>query len=289
MHARRGFHTDLLDEALGDESPSAERWVVSYADFITLLFAFFVVMYSVSSVNDGKFRVLSESLFEVFRNPAVQSAIESARHDANASEGDAPVYLPSEDARFDPDTLDIEQVGQALQSLVAAHGGGGAAMRENGDWWQLELKSGFAFESGTDRIAAPAAALVTDIAQIARALRTPVRVEGFSDDLPSPSDDAAGTWSRSAAHAAAIAARLVQAGVSPRRVSAAAFADQLPVASNASAGGRASNRRVVIALARHGRVPAAAATLPTPHEREYLPPQTLKRVTELPGPEAIPL
>ena len=72
---RRHFHTELLEDP-HDDGAHADRWILSYADFITLLFAFFVVMYSISSVNDGKFRVLSASLLEVFQDPRVNAAIE---------------------------------------------------------------------------------------------------------------------------------------------------------------------------------------------------------------------
>ncbi len=277
---RRHFHTELLED-LRDDEVQADRWILSYADFITLLFAFFVVMYSISSVNDGKFRVLSASLIEVFQRRA-RGEESLAVPTSLDGELDVAHWLS------DPLALRADDLAAVVEGLAAARAEVSASVRESDDWTEIELPAGAAF-TDDGRLADAGAAFIDDLAELARTVDVPVRIEGFTDNVPVAATDPGSHWERSAARAAAVAARLVAAGVDPRRVSATGFGAQYPVASNASAEGRARNRRVVIAIARHAEVPAAAASLAARAEREELAPRTLQRITELPGPEVITL
>ena len=288
---RRHFHTELLED-LHDDGAHADRWILSYADFITLLFAFFVVMYSISSVNDGKFRVLSASLLEVFQDPRVNAAIEERRRARGEEALAAPTSLDGElDVEqwlSDPLALRAEDLAAVVEVLAAARADVPSSVRESEDWTEIELPAGAAF-TDDGRLADASAAFIDDLAELARAVDVPVRIEGFTDNVPVVAAEPGSHWEHSASRAAAVAARLVAAGVDPRRVSATGFGAQYPVASNASAEGRARNRRVVIAIARHADVPAVAASLAARAEREELAPRTLQRITELPGPEVITL
>ncbi|MEQ8497298.1 MAG: flagellar motor protein MotB [Gammaproteobacteria bacterium] len=289
---RGHFHTELLED-LHDDSAPADRWILSYADFITLLFAFFVVMYSISSVNDGKFRVLSASLLAVFQDPQVSAAL-AERRIARGEEAVVPLpaaldgELDAGNWVSDPLALRADDLATVIEALVAARAAAEVTVRESADWTEIELPATLTFEPD-GRLAEDAAGLVDVLAELARAVDVPVRIEGFTDNVPSGGDGQPSHWERSAAQAAAVAARLVAAGVDARRVSATGFGAQFPVASNASASGRAQNRRVVIAIARHEAVPAAAASLAARTEREEIAPRTLQRVTELPAPEVITL
>lgn len=284
---RRYFRTELLDDAASGDA-HADRWVLSYADFITLLFAFFVVMYSISSVNDGKFRVLSASLVDVFSDPRVSAALDArSRASVKASQTRATPAAEVEDLAIETAMLRADELGTVLSAHLAdAIESGTIDIRESEDWTEVELTAAFAFDAQTERLARPAAALLDTLAAVAQAVDVPVRVEGFTDNVPANAAQAS-PWGRSAAQAAAVVARLIEAGVDARRLSATGFGDLHPVASNASDAGRAANRRVVVAIARHDRVPHAAASMAAAAEREELPAQTLQRTTELPGPEAI--
>jgi len=288
---RRHFHTELLED-LHDDDAHADRWILSYADFITLMFAFFVVMYSISSVNDGKFRVLSASLLEVFQDPRVNAALEERRRARGEEGGAAPASLggalDATDWLSDPMTLRASDLAAVVEALAATRADVPSSVRESDDWTEIELPAGIAF-TADGRLADASAAFIDDLAQLARIVDVPVRIEGFTDNVPVAAAGPGAHWERSATRAAAVAARLVAAGVDPRRVSATGFGAQYPVASNASAEGRARNQRVVIAIARHADVPAAAASLAARAEREELAPRTLQRITELPGPEVITL
>ncbi|MGE0484897.1 MAG: flagellar motor protein MotB [Gammaproteobacteria bacterium] len=285
---RRFFHTELLDTA-AEDGVHAERWLLSYADFITLLFALFVVMYSISSLNDGKFRVLSAALEEVFADPHIVERLERVPTSA-APAAAAPAALGgAEDWQALPKAIDAGELATVLRALLARRDeAAGVVVRESADWTELELPVAFAFEADDGQLAAAAAPLLDDVAALARAADVPVRVEAYSDELP-PDRKASSPWERTAAQAGAVAARLVTAGVDADRVSATGLGDRHPVASNASAAGRAANRRVIVAVARHGQVPSVAASVSAATEREALPPNTYTRVTELPGPEGITL
>jgi chemotaxis protein MotB len=116
---RRDFRTELLDAAAAGDA-HADRWVLSYADFITLLFAFFVVMYSISSVSDGKFRVLSASLVDVFNDPRVSAALdERGRASAMASQRREVPEAESDGRALEAALLRADELGAVLSTYLA--------------------------------------------------------------------------------------------------------------------------------------------------------------------------
>lgn len=293
---KRHFQTELLSEVHGEDD-DRHRWILSYADFITLLFAFFVVMYSVSSVNDGKFRVLSQTMANVFQDPDVAAAVEQRllEHaqqvaDSSAAEPVSETLLTSDELAQLGD-LNAEDLPTVLATMLAGWiEQDSIRVSASGDWTEIEFASDRAFDHDTLQLAPNAVAAVAAIADLARAVDMPVRVEGFTDNLPLANSMHSSNWERSAAAAASIADALVRAGVDAGQVSATAFGERHPLASNASEEGRERNRRVVVAIARHARVPQAAASMAASNDtRENLPSRILERVSELPGPESITL
>ncbi len=291
----RHFQTELLNEFDGEDASDGARWIVSYADFITLMFAFFVVMYSISSVNDGKFRVLSQTMLNVFQNPEVAAAVEQRLLERAQQQSQAtPAELDGSDALeidtlADPGSLDPAELGEVLATLLSAPiAEQGVRVRNSNDWTEIELGSTFTFHADSMELTPAAAAAVAQIAELARAVDVQVRVEGFTDNVPLGVGPYASNLERSAAFAASIADALATGGVDSGRVSAAGFGAEHPLVSNASAAGRERNRRVVVALARHDRVtPAAVSMAARAAMPEQLPSRTLTRVTELPGPESL--
>lgn len=290
-----GFHTELL-EPRGGNADAADRWVVSYADFITLMFAFFVVMYSVSSVNDGKFRVLSEHLLDVFNQPEVVARIEAGLGQG-ASAGDSAARLDAVLALFEQGDavtgapLSPAEFEAALRHALAVLPAGKAvAVRADSDWTAVEIAADAAFARAGEPDAA-AHAIVETIAEYARAAAREIRVEAFSDNVQPAGERWDNNWEKTAAQAAAIATALIEAGVPAEFVSAAGFGERYPAADNASAAGRSRNRRVVISVARHERAPAAVsstATAAAARTGDELPARALRRVERLPGPVSIP-
>lgn len=290
-----------------EEEGDADRWVLSYADFITLLFAFFVVMYSISSVNDGKFRVLSESMVAVFQEDgALPTVVDfgggmpGMYRTPTEDLGGAPVRVleqaalddfPVPVSEIDPRDLRTDQLAKQVEHVLK----GAIEMeqvnvRETEDWTEVQLDSEFMFDSGQGRMNEAAAGLIEQVAAIVRETDTPVRVEGFTDDIPVAGGPYGSNWELSAARAASVAHAFTQAGVEPERLSATGFGDLFPVADNATVEGRRENRRVVVAIAKHRNVGTASVTAAPGGEAlvEELPPlQTLERVTELPAPATI--
>ncbi|MEX2482645.1 MAG: flagellar motor protein MotB [Gammaproteobacteria bacterium] len=287
MNAHRYFRTELLDDAAAGDAHS-DRWVVSYADFITLMFAFFVVMYSISSVNDGKFRVLSASLVDVFSDPRVNAALNARLRAAAPEASQSGVGDVVDPLALDPLSLRSEELAAVLATRLAEPiADGTLRVRESRDWTEVELGSAGAFDGPSQHLAADAAALIDTLGGLVQAMDVAVRVEGFSDRVAAAAGGEASSLERSAAQAAAVAARLVAAGVDGQRISATGFGELHAPASAASAAGPAANQRVVVAIARHDRVPDAAVSLAARQQRDELPQQTLQRVTKLPGTETI--
>lgn len=267
-----------------EEHENHERWLVSYADFITLLFAFFVVMYATSSVNEGKYRVLSDSLFAAFsgdtRSVSPIQIGEEVR--VPVAEGqaaptavvsiDAPVtgiagHGPAEDGsdRFkragdqpeeaaDPqgpgaEMENVEDLGErmqeALSPLVDADL---VTVREMDDWLELEIKTNILFNSGSARLRGEAVDVLGEVATLLKQFPNPVQVEGFTDDVPINTPAYPSNWELSAARAASVVHLFMKYDVRPDRMMAIGYGEYRPIADNETEEGRARNRRVVIVI-----------------------------------------
>jgi chemotaxis protein MotB len=237
-----------------EEHENHERWLVSYADFITLLFAFFVVMYSISSVNEGKYKVLSDALVGVFNDqqrtlkpipigderprttqPATPLNTESDEPDAAVGESDALKTI-------------TDDVRTAFGDLIAADQ---LTVRGNELWIEIELKSGLLFGSGDAIPSDRAFDIVEKVAGILKPFANPVHVEGFTDNQPIRTAQYPTNWELSSARASSIVRMLAMDGVDPGRLAAVGYGEYQPVASNDDADGRSRNRRVVLVISRN--------------------------------------
>lgn len=294
----------LLRTPVEDEEHGRERWLVSYADFITLLFAFFVVLYSISSVNTGKFRVLSKSISTVFSEDVTRAAPVDLGGGAPPSTGlldGAPNVAPLDDP--DGDTA-VATTPQALappavpvvgsprvrveEALAPFGQQGDVKVRETSDWLEVELGSEVLFASGSAVLNPAALPMLEQLAVVIADMGYPARIEGFTDDVPLVGGPFGSNWGLSAARAASIAERLAAARVAPDKLAAVGYGEFRPVADNATAEGRRRNRRVVVAIAKHEGVTllasAAAAEAESLPEKPLETAPTLQRVVELPGP-----
>lgn len=237
-----------------EEHENHERWLVSYADFITLLFAFFVVMYSISSVNEGKYKVLSDALVGVFNEqqrslkpipigderprttePATPLNTESDQPDAAVGESDALKTI-------------TDDVRTAFGDLIAADQ---LTVRGNELWIEIELKSGLLFGSGDAIPSDRAFAIIEKVAGILQPFANPVHVEGFTDNQPIRTAQYPTNWELSSARASSIVRMLAMDGIDPGRMAAVGYGEYQPVAGNDTADGRARNRRVVLVISRN--------------------------------------
>lgn len=245
-----------------EEPDNHDRWLVSYADFITLLFAFFVVMYSVSSVNDGKYRVLSNTLTEAFVAPPVRSSdpiqvgeelrsLEPQVGEPVLPEPNPPETVPSgEDGGGSEDrfrTLEsveselsqalLDYVDQGLVKVIRSRRGIG-----------VEMKSSMLFDSGSARLSRDALKALRKVILIIKPLPNLINVEGHTDNVPISTISFPSNWELSAARAASVVHYFAKLGVASERMAAIGYGEFRPLASNATVEGRKSNRRVNLVI-----------------------------------------
>jgi len=254
------------------EHENNERWMVSYADFITLLFAFFVVMYSISSVNEGKYKVLTESLIGVFsQTPKTVDPIQIGNETPRSPAPQSPAELqqPSAtggaagSAAQDPLESIAEAMQEAFGELISI---GDLRVHANELWIEIELSSGLLFPSGDALPLDSAFVLVERIAGILAPYDNPIHVEGFTDNVPIRSRVYPTNWELSAARAASVVRMLSAGGIDAGRMAAVGYGEHRPVADNHTAAGRRANRRVVLLVSRytdrrHERTPEEPAGL----------------------------
>ncbi len=266
-------------------SPNHDRWLVSYADFITLLFAFFVVLYASSQVDKRKVGKLAMAIQVAFQEMGVfeastthvpvdlaepmpfstVQAIENVERTGSVaritSHPDGTLGGGSENG-------DLAQLQAELETLLAAEiKRREIAMRRDPDGLVISLQEAGFFESGAAQIKSTSQATFDQIASMLLERNCRVRIEGHTDNIPIHNSLFSSNWELSTARATEIVRLLiVRYGFSPARLSAAGFAEYHPIASNATADGRATNRRVDIVILRHDPLPdpALAVVTPTP-------------------------
>jgi len=289
-----------------EEHENHERWAIPYGDLLTLLLAFFVVMYSISSVNAGKYRVLSDSLYAAFRGePRTLEPIQVG-HKRQGSGADirvsivqqatlkgqprsllAPVPLalstPIPNAPYHDDMpppgnengvkaatgpahpADPAQAAEAARSQAAAIMLTKVAddvvkamsglikqnlvmVRRKQYWIEVEIRTDILYPSGSARLAPNAIGIIRRLADVLARFPNPIRVEGFTDNVPIRTVQFYSNWELSAARAGSVVHVLSDRGVARNRLAVVGFGDQHPVASNATAQGRNANRRVTVVI-----------------------------------------
>jgi len=259
-----------------DDESNHDRWLISYADFITLMFAFFVVMYSISSVSEGKYRVLSDSLAEIFDNSKGISSVVPTPVDLPIKQ-----QLPYEQAEGTIKAEQVEGVKEEIlnkkdeqaeeivepekeQDRVRKSLGEIAddiryelipfidddliIVNNTNDKIEVEIKSEMLFSSGDARLKSEVIPVLSNLATIFSTFNNPVEVEGFTDDQPIKTTAFPSNWELSAARAASVVHLLMRKGIDPVRMSATGYAEFKPIADNSSAEGRQKNRRVMIII-----------------------------------------
>lgn len=245
------------DLHINHDQENHERWLISYADFITLLFAFFVVMYSISSVNEGKYKVLSETLIGAFDvvedKPTSADPIELGEYAKN-SMIDFPGQANKEGDLIDNDREQLNQLDELSGQVEAAFAdlikSDEIAINGNETWVEISLSSSLLFSSGSAKPNSAARPILEEIAGILSGYKNPIRVEGFTDNVPINSAVFPSNWELSAARSATVVRLLAQEGIDPERMAAIGYGEYQPIASNDSTQGRNQNRRVVLVVSK---------------------------------------
>lgn len=227
---------------------SHERWLVSYADFITLLFGFFVVMYSVSQVSEQKYRVLSETLSNVFEGNTTRPV------DMQVTDNGNPLDQQGRVSGLSPEInlVDTEVLARDLENaLIHLVQPGQLRISATEEWVQIDLNANLLFDSASADPKPEARELFRQIAAKLAPFDNEIEVSGHTDDRPIRTARFQSNWELSSARASSVVRLLTEDGVKPQQLSAVGYGEYRPVADNATEEGRATNRRVVLMVARH--------------------------------------
>ena len=235
------------------ESENTERWMVSYADFVTLLFAFFVVMYAISSVNEGKYRVLSDTLTDAFKvapkspDPIQIGKENKAVSSAKSNNEMIPIKALSKPRRtYEREMKQIAQtVSSSVQPLIDK---GLIKVTQHELWVEIEMNSKILFSSADSELEEEAFPALKALAGVLKKLPNSIDVEGHTDNLPISNDTFRSNWELSAARAASVVHLFTRYGVNPSRLSSIGYAEFRPVDTNETAEGRIRNRRVKVVI-----------------------------------------
>lgn len=238
-----------------EEHESHERWLVSYADFITLLFAFFVVMYAVSSVNQVKYQDLTRSLGTAFKSDRPYGNIihrnPSATEPVPVHPGIAPTLpltrLKNERYRKEQENMTAMamNLANALSPLIHA---GKVHVIQTNYGVRIDIDESLLFAPGSAELSGAAAEPLAHIAQILVADPHTVEVQGHTDNIPIHNASFYSNWELSAVRASTVVRLFAENGVEENRLSATGFGSAQPIGDNLTAEGRASNRRVSVML-----------------------------------------
>lgn len=238
-----------------------ERWMVSYADFITLLFAFFVVMYAISSVNEGKYKTLSDALGEAFSNKEQQVNEIDPIQIGTSPTAIQPIPLENpetteeveEKRKLSEEILKerkqlSEASGQFEQVLGPFIDDKLVAVKKNDYWIELEMNSEMLFLSGEAELSKKALPVLKKIVEVINPLPNMINIEGHTDDVPIDNIKFRSNWDLSSARATSVVHEFVKEGINPLRLSAIGYGEFHPIGDNKTEQGRFQNRRVVLVL-----------------------------------------
>lgn len=242
-----------------EEHENHERWLVSYADFITLLFAFFVVMYAISSINEGKYRVMSDSIVDAFKNtPTSEKPIYIPSPIPQTQETGStkiqPIPLKKTPQPLDPKAQEKELRRERMK-LVATDllkvmeplvKGGQVKVTESNRGISIEINASLLFAPAQADLNASTVNVLRAVARVLAQDNHQVQIEGHTDNLPISSAVYPSNWELSTARASSVTRLFVENGVSPERIVVIGYADNRPVDTNQTEDGRARNRRVKV-------------------------------------------
>jgi chemotaxis protein MotB len=251
--ARKKKHEDHVNH---------EAWAIPYGDLVTLLFALFTVMYAMSSVNEGKFRVLSDAMIAAF-NGAPKSMRPVNMGEPEPGKGgekplvgitptalikikgqDSPLQMPTVQSEIPGSLIRMErEVQEAMRALIDAKL---ITVKRESMWLEIEINTDILFPSGSGAFSSLAEPVLNKLAEVLKPFPNPIRVEGHTDDRPIHTSAFPSNWELSAARAASVVHQFTQEGIDPLRLEIVGFGEFHPRQPNASAEGRNANRRVAV-------------------------------------------
>lgn len=227
---------------------NADRWVLPYADFVTLMFALFVAMYAISQQDRNGPQRFSESVRQAVKTGGVQTAVQSlmAPHDAGHSSPARAAAIATPDTGDSSLAKPFEQLSSALKSEIGA---GKVELRLGKRGLVVTLREQSFFPSGDDAIYVSSYPAIGRLASVIAGIPNKVQLEGHTDSVPIHNERFRNNWELSAARSIALL-ELFQTkfGIDPARFTVAGYGQNVPVASNDTDEGKARNRRVEIVI-----------------------------------------
>lgn len=243
----------MIRRRIEEDDDNPERWLVSYADFITLLFAFFVVMYAVSSVNQGKYDELSSSINKAFTKKSTLEKSEVSKPLPVEAQTREPAPLPSDTkAQILQQERDaMTTLGKSLSSTLAPIiNNGEARVMQNSQGLQIDIKDSALFVTGSADLIESAKAMLAEMILPLLNRKHTIIVEGHTDNSPIYIQNAAffSSWELSAVRASSVTGALNELGIDTIRLSALGFGPTKPISDNDTEEGRAINRHISIVI-----------------------------------------
>ena len=278
-----------------EEHVNHERWLVSYADFITLLFAFFVVMFAASNADNQKAGQVAQAVQVAFAELAVFSPSGKVfpLYDEGGLPGNTVNIIGNTHSAFEATQFvsaggqgegdgefSLEEVEQRMENLLAVElqeGQVRMSIDERGLTISL-AEAGF-FGPGSAQLQSQALSVIDGIAVKLMETSYNVRVEGHTDDIPIKTAQFPSNWELSTSRATHVLRHLIQSGgIPPVRLSAIGYGEYRPVASNRTRDGRGLNRRVdivVLSVTAEQFEPKSLAAIAAPPSASPAPPSVL--------------
>ena len=233
----------MARKQLHEEHDNLDRWLVSYADFITLLFAFFVVMYAISAVNEGKYRVLSDALGSAFGFAGEQS------RDARKSKSGSPLSKAHVSAVVHEESGLMTNIANSiLQSLSPLVKEGKVRVTQSARGVNVEINASLLFAPGDARLTEESRKALQAIAAVLKDQRNDLEIDGYTDDVPISNPLFPSNWELSAVRASSVAREFIASGIAENRLKVVGYGSNRPIMPNDSSENRARNRRVEVVI-----------------------------------------
>ena len=263
-----------------EERENHDRWLVSYSDFLTLLLALFVVMYAISQVNEGKYKVVAGSLVTAFGNQPNQLNRQSittvtpdslpirdlVKRPIDRSAGDSMGdYLIAKKARriAEAQRRQQEKMEIIARDVIAAFDpllrNGQVRVVQSDLGVRVEIDASLLFAPGDARLQEESSKVLESVAQVLKNTDHAIQVEGHTDNIPIVTEKFPSNWELSAVRASSVVRLLIANGLGATRLTAVGYGENRPLESNDSEEGRKHNRRVTVMILSASDTPAGRA------------------------------
>ncbi len=230
------------------EHENHDRWLISFADFVTLLFAFFVVMYAISAVNESKYRVLASSLGDAFGKTSSRDSMPVPRLPNQTLPPEVQQRTLKQQQAIEEQTHMTEVAGNLLDVMAPLIKEGQVRVTQSRRGVSIEINANVLFAAGHAELEPQSLTVLRAVAEHLSKEPFNIEITGHTDNVPISNSSFASNWELSAVRATSVVRLLADSGIAPARLFAIGREASQPIASNETADGRARNRRVELMI-----------------------------------------